>query len=97
MEQKDAYWEMQKKRLAEVSEQIETLRSERDKEGSERLSSKELESLRVKLEETLKKLDDLKEAGEDAWEDLKAGLEEAVAHLKEGVERALSEFGTHHK
>lgn len=92
MEQKDAYWEMQKKRVNEVSAQIEALKSARQKEGKDRLSSQELEALRVKMEAALKKLDDLKGAGEGAWRDLKTGVENAVSHLKEAVDKAASEF-----
>ncbi len=93
MEQKDAYWEMQRKRLREVSSQMEALERAREKEGSDRLSSEELEALRVKMEEALKKVDALKEAGEGAWRDLREGVEEAVSHLKDAVDKAVSEFG----
>ena len=92
MEQKEAYWEMQRKRLEQVSCQIEALRSAREKEGKGRLSSQQLEDLRVKLEAALKKLDALKGAGEGAWQDLKTGVENAVSHLKKAVENAASEF-----
>jgi hypothetical protein len=84
---------MQRKRLQEISSQIEGLQSARDKEAGHNLSSEELEALRVKLEATLKKLDNLKEAGEDAWRDLRIGLEKAAADLKKGVEKAVAEFG----
>jgi hypothetical protein len=97
MEQKDAYWETQRKRLQEISAQIERLQSARDKEGEGSLNSEELEALRVKLEATLKKLDALKEAGEGAWQDLKSGLEMAADDLKRGVEQAVAEFGRKQK
>lgn len=97
MDQKEAYWEMQRKRLREVSAQIEALESARDREGGRKLSSEELEALRVKMEVTLKRLDALKEASEDAWLDLKSGVEKAVSHLKDAVESAVSEFGRKRK
>lgn len=93
MEQKDAYWGMQKKRLQEFSEQIEALQAAQEREGGpEHLRSQELESLRRKMEETLKKLDALKSASEHAWKDLRTGVEKAVSHLRDAVEQAVSEF-----
>jgi hypothetical protein len=92
MEQKDTYWEMQRKRLRKVSAKIEAIESAKGREGSTRLSNEELEALRVKLEETLKDLDALKGAGENAWEHLKTGMEKAVADVQVAAENAVSEF-----
>ena len=97
MEQKDAYWEMQKKQLRKIGAQIEALHSKEQAEGGERLRDEDLDALREMMEEALKKADGLKLASESAWADLKTGVETAVSDLKKAVENAIDEFGSDKK
>ena len=53
---------------------------------------KQIEALRAKKEETQAKLEELKVAGDDAWDTLKAGVEKAVSELKDSVNSAISKF-----
>ena len=43
-------------------------------------------------EKTHQKLDELKAAGDDAWEDLKAGMDSAKDSLGKAVDKAISRF-----
>lgn len=52
----------------------------------------DIESLREKQASTKKKLSELHDAGEDAWEDIKTGIESSWAELKKGIESAASRF-----
>jgi hypothetical protein len=97
MEQKDAYWEMQKKQLRKIGAQIEALESREQEEGREPLRDEDLEALRAMMEEALKKADALKVASENAWADLKTGVETTVSDLKKAVENAVGEFGADKK
>lgn len=53
---------------------------------------KEIEELRTMQETAHKKLDELKEAGDDAWEDLKAGADDALGSLAGALKSATSRF-----
>jgi len=64
--------------LAEASVKVEYIR--------------QVETLRIKREETQAKLEDLKNAGDEAWEILKAGVEQAAIDLKNSINSAVSRF-----
>jgi len=53
---------------------------------------KQIEELRTKQEEVKNKLDELKEASDDAWEDLKAGIDSAWDSLSSSIKSAFSRF-----
>lgn len=53
---------------------------------------KEIEELRLKQEAARQRLEELHQAGEDAWEDLKAGVESAWLILGESIKQATSRF-----
>jgi len=54
----------------------------------------EIDQLRQQREEGLRKLKEIGESSEAAWQDLGNGFEEAWKHLAESFEQAWSEFGT---
>ena len=56
------------------------------------LTSNNVESLQATHKAAKRKLDELKETGDDAWEDLKAGMENAWSDLSNGVKSAMSRF-----
>ena len=53
---------------------------------------KQIEELREQQQDAQAKLNELREAGEDAWEDLKAGIDNAWSSLGEAVKTAASRF-----
>ncbi|MBC8413442.1 coiled coil domain-containing protein [bacterium] len=67
-----------KAELAEASMKVEYL--------------KQIEALRLKKEEAETKLEDLKNAGDDAWDVLKSGMDKAVSELKNALNTAVSKF-----
>ena len=53
---------------------------------------KQIEELREQQQDAQAKLNELREAGEDAWEDLKAGIDNAWSSLGEAFKSAASRF-----
>jgi hypothetical protein len=53
---------------------------------------KSIESLRQKQQAAQAKLQEFRDAGDDAWEDLKAGVELAWDSLEEAVKSAKARF-----
>ena len=53
---------------------------------------KQIEELREQQQDAQAKLNELREAGEDAWEDLKAGIDNAWSSPAEAVKTAASRF-----
>ena len=91
---KEDYQEKLEAQLREWSAKIDQLKA-----GAERMAAdakvryhQQLDALRGKQEAAQKKLQELKESGEGAWESLKAGIDRAWDELKQGVEGALSRF-----
>jgi len=62
--------------LDEWKAEIDKMKAKADKVDADAQLEyyKQVEDLHLKYEATQEKLEELKEAGEDAWEDLKAGL-----------------------
>ncbi|MAL77741.1 MAG: coiled coil domain-containing protein [Sneathiella sp.] len=52
----------------------------------------EIEELRVQKREAEARLDELNNAGDDAWEDMKAGMESAWKNLGDAVNKAAARF-----
>lgn len=73
---------------------IDTLKAKADKtEADAQLEyHKEIEELRSMQDETSSKLNELKEASDDAWEDLKVGMDSAWDSLSGAVKSAISRF-----
>lgn len=94
MSMKEAYEKKLQAQFDEWGAEIDKLKAKADKaEADAQLEYyKEIEELRTKQEIASKKLAELKEAGEDAWEDLKAGIESAWDSLGNALKSAASRF-----
>jgi len=91
---KKAYEKKLKAQLDEWGKEIEKLKLKADKAKAEQQLKyyKILEELKAKQKTAAKKLQELKDTGEDAWEDLKTGIEKAWNALGEAVKAAVSKF-----
>jgi hypothetical protein len=91
---KESYVKKIEAQLAEWKVEIDKLKAKADKAEADAQIQyyKQIEDIRVKQEAARKKLDELKEAGEDAYEDLKAGLDNTLKILGSAVESAISRF-----
>lgn len=91
---KEDYQEKLEAQLKEWSRKIDQLKSGAEKlaTGAKVTYHEQIDALRGKQEAAQKKLHELKEAGEGAWESLKVGIDRAWDELKQGVEGAFSRF-----
>ena len=94
MSKKEAYEKKLKSQLDEWGADIDKLKAKADSaEGDAQLEYyKKIEELRSMQDDATKKLDELKEVGDGAWEDLKAGLDSAWDSLSKSVKSAKSRF-----
>ena len=91
---KEDYQEKLEAQLREWSGKIDQLKTAAEKLAADAQVTyhQQIDALRGKQEAAQKKLHELKEAGEGAWEFLKAGIDRAWDELKQGMEGALSRF-----
>lgn len=94
MSMKQAYEQKLRAQLDEWKAEIDRLKARADSAEAESQLEyyKQIEDLRTRQEAARVKLEELENAGEDAWEDLKAGLENAWNELGEAVRTASSRF-----
>ena len=94
MSMKEAYQQKIEAQLDEWTAEIDKMKAKAAKaEADARLEYNDrIEELRLKQLVAQEKLQEFREAGEDAWEDLKAGLELAWDSLGEAVKSARSRF-----
>ena len=89
-----AYEEKLDAQLEEWSAQIALLRARADKAKAEAKIEyyKSIESLQHKKDDARTRLNELKTAGDEAWEDLKTGAEKAWEEIKTAFHEATSKF-----
>lgn len=94
MNKKEVYQKKIEALLDEWKAEIDKMKAKADKvDADARLEYyNRIEELRAKHESAKVKLEEFKEAGEDAWEDLKTGVELAWESLGEAVRSARSKF-----
>ena len=94
MEKQQAYRDNMNAQLREWQAKIDALKAKVEKANTEQKIKyyEEIESLYTKQEQVHEKLDELRNAGEDAWEDVKSGVETAWKDLRLSVERAAQKF-----
>lgn len=94
MSMKKAYEEKLQARLNECTAEIEKLKSEAGTvEGEEQLKYfEQIQKLREKQTGAQKKLRELKEADEDAWENIKAGIHSTWESLGDAIKSARNIF-----
>jgi uncharacterized coiled-coil DUF342 family protein len=94
MEDKDAYIQKLHARLDEWNAEIDKLKSKADKaEAESRIEfQKQIENLRQRRQEAEKKVDEVRAAGEWAWEDLKSGVQLAWDAMEQALKSARTRF-----
>ena len=93
-DKRKAYEEKLDAQLEEWNAQIALLKARADKARAEAKIEyyKTIEALQYKQDEARAKLDELKTAGDEAWEDLKTGAEKAWAEVKSAFRDAIAKF-----
>ena len=94
MSMKEAYEKKLQSKLDEWSADIDKLKAKADSaEADAQLEYyKQIEELRSMQAAAGKKLGELKESGDDAWEDLKAGMDSAWDSFSSSIKSAVSRF-----
>jgi len=93
-DKRKAYEEKFDAQLQEWNAQIALLKARADKAKAEAKIEyyKTIEAMQRKRDTAKAKLDELKSAGDGAWEDLKTGAEKAWAEVKTAFHDAASKF-----
>ena len=93
-DKRKAYEEKLDAQLEEWNAQIALLKARADKAKAEVKIEyyKNIEILQQKKDGAMAKLDELKTAGDEAWEDLKTGAEKAWSEVKTAYRDASSRF-----
>lgn len=93
-EKRKAYEEKLDAQLEEWNAQITLLKAKADKAKVEAKIEyyKTIEALQHKQDEARTKLEELRTAGDEAWEDLKTGAEKAWNEVKTAFQSAASKF-----
>jgi uncharacterized coiled-coil DUF342 family protein len=94
MSKKQAYEEKFKAQLDELSAKIDVLKA-KAKQAEASVKTEyyaTIDELLKKRTEAQNRLEDLREAGDGAWEDMKQGVEESWAAFSAAVKAAASRF-----
>ncbi len=94
MQHSDTYWKMRRKMAKDLGYQIDEIQAEKKSSKTEVNAEivKHFQALRQKTDNVLKKLDDLKYAGENTKENIKEEVEKAMDDLKAAVDDAISRY-----
>lgn len=94
MSTKDEYVRKMHSKLDLWNAEIDKLAAKADQAGAEARAEyyKHIEELRAQGEAARKRLDELQQSSESAWEDTKAGVEMAWNAIGEAVDSARSRF-----
>ena len=94
MDKKAAYEKKFKAKLEELNARIDVLKANAKQAGASAEADyyQTIEELQKKRSEAQAKLQQLRDAGDDAWEDLKQGVEESWTSFTAAVESAFSRF-----
>ena len=94
MEDKKSYLQMLADQLREWDTEIDELKVKAHlaKADAKDELAKQLEELRVKREAAQGKLQQLQNAGDEAWDDIKVGVEKSWTEMKGVFRSALSKF-----
>lgn len=92
MENKELYHEKMTAKLKEWNAQIAEFSSkaEQAKADAKIEYQKKVDELQAKRAAFMEKMDELKDAGEDAWQQVKAGVEKAASSVLDALDRAKS-------
>ena len=94
MSEKKAYQEKVEATLNQLDARIDLLKAQAKEASAEAKIeyNKRLEDLREQQSEVRARLQEMSEAGEEAWEEFKDGIDEAVSELQDAVTGALAAF-----
>lgn len=96
MSMKDAYIQKLQGKLDEMKAEMDRLKAKAEQGAAdaeiERERQQRLEEVRARRAELENKLDDLRDAGEQAWEDLKSGAEKASSAMSQALQSARERF-----
>lgn len=94
MESKDVYKAKIDAQLKEWSIKIADLKAKAElAEANVKVEYlKQIELLSARKEKAQAKLEELKIAGDEAWESLSKGMEKAVSELKDAINNAIAKF-----
>ncbi len=94
MSMKEAYEKKLQAKLDEWDAEIDKLKAKADAaEADAQLDyHKQIQELQSMQAAANQKLDELKNAGDDAWEDLKIGIDSALDSLSSSIKLAASRF-----
>lgn len=94
MSMKDAYAQKLQAQLDQWNAEIAKLKAKADSTQADAKIEyyEEIDRLRKEQLEAQEKLNELRQAGETAWEDLKAGVENAWDSLENALKKAASRF-----
>jgi chromosome segregation ATPase len=91
MSERDAYIKKLEAQLQEWDAEIDKLQAKAKKSQADAQIAyeKQLKELRVQRHEAAEKMDELRRAGEGAWEDMRAGMEKAWARVHDAFTKTL--------
>lgn len=94
MSEKSAYLKQLEAQLEEWDAEIGRLRARaKTAQAEAQLESEEqLKELRARRKETFDRMEELRQAGEGAWQDMKAGLEGALLSFQNAIDKARARF-----
>lgn len=94
MEDKKSYLQMLADQLREWDTEIDELKVKAHlaKADAKDELAKQLEELRTKREAAQGKLQQLQEAGDEAWDDIKVGVEKSWTEMKGAFRSAMAKF-----
>lgn len=94
MSDRDAYIEKTKAMLDQWNAQIERMQAKADEaEANAKIEyQKQVEDMQARRDEAEAKLNDLRNASDDAWSDMRAGFDAAWQNLSSAFDTARSRF-----
>lgn len=94
MSHRDEYIKKLQQKLDEWNAEIEVLsaKARATTTNIRNESNEQIEALKARQEDARRKIEELRKAGEGAWEDLKAGAELSWSAMAEAIESVKSRF-----
>lgn len=90
---KDQFTAAMEKKLQELDESIAGLTAKMEALKDDPAAKAALDNLREKRAKLGQKLDEVKQAGREAWQDVKAGFESAMNDLQKACDDAKTKYG----
>lgn len=95
MEEQQAYKEKLKAKIDEWDAKIKEMRAKADQAQAESKIEyqQQVDQMETKREKLSDQLEQIKQAGGEAWKDIAAGADRALDELRESFEKAKAKFG----